>query len=187
MSRTAQSPRRLLWVAVLASALALGGCASGKIAQTAQQVSAVSSGNGKIGDIDVLHVQFETPEAASYPKGGTAPLQIWVSNDSITADTLTQVTTTAASKVEIQGTATVAPQSLVDFGTKYKIALTGLTAPISYGVSVPVTFTFQKAGTVTINVPVEIPGERTTGRPSIPLGPSEEGTIYQSGSESASG
>lgn len=187
MSRTAPSARRLLGVAVLASALALSGCASGKIAQTAQQVSAVSSGNGKIGDIDVLNVQFETPDSTSYPKGGTAPLQIWVSNDSIAADTLTQVTTPAASKVEIQGTATVAPQSLEDFGTKYKIALTGLTAPISYGVSVPVTFTFQTAGSVTINVPVAIPGERTGGRPSIQLGPTEDGSIYQSGSESAAG
>ena len=189
VSRTAPSPRRLLVVAVLASALALTGCASGKIAQTAQQVSAVSSGNGKIGDIDVLNVQFSTPSTptASYPKGGTAPLEIWVSNDSIDADTLTQATTPAAGKVEIQGTATVQPKSLEDFGTKYKIALTGLTAPIGYGVSVPVTFTFQRAGTITINVPVEIPGARTSGRPSIPLAPPEKGTIYQSGSESASG
>lgn len=187
MSRTARSPRRLVVVAVLASALALTGCASGKIAQTAQQVSAVSSGNGKIGDIDVLNVQFQTPDSAAYPKGGTAPLQIWVSNDSINADTLTQVTTSAASKVEIQGTATVQAHSLEDFGTKYKITLTGLTAPISYGVSVPVTFTFRTAGTITINVPVAIPGERTTGRPSIPLGPSGEGSIYQSGGASAAG
>ena len=187
MSRTAPFPRRLLVVAVLASALALSGCASGKIAQTAQQVSAVSSGNGKIGDIDVLNVQFDTPDAASYPKGGTAPLQIWVSNDSINPDTLTSITTPVATKVEIQGTATATAKSLEDFGTKYKIALTGLTAPITYGVSVPVTFTFKTAGTLTINVPVEIPGERTGGRPSIPLGPAEEGTIYQSGSESASG
>ena len=65
MFRTAQLPRRALVVAVLASALALGGCASGKIAQTAQQVSAVSSGNGKIGDIDVLNVTFETPQGTS--------------------------------------------------------------------------------------------------------------------------
>lgn len=171
--------------AVLASALALTGCASGKIAQTAQQVSAVNSGNGRIGQIDVLGVQFDAPASTSYPKGGTAPMQVWVSNDSIETDTLTQVTSPVATKVEIQGTATVQAQSLQDFGTKYKIALTGLTAPISYGVSVPVTFAFQKAGSVTINVPVEIPGERTTGRPTIPLGPAEEGTIYQSGSEAA--
>jgi copper(I)-binding protein len=189
VSRTAPSPRRLLVVAVLASALTLTGCASGKIAQTAQQVSAVSSGNGKIGEIDVLDVQFQTPTdpTAAYPKGGTAPLEIWVSNDSIKADTLTQVTTPAAAKVEMQSPATVQAQSLEDFGTKYKITLTGLTAPISYGVSVPVTFTFQAAGSITINVPVEIPGERTTGRPSIPLGEPDETSIYQSGSESASG
>lgn len=187
MSRTAQTPRRLLAVAVLASALALGGCASGQIAQTAQQVSAVSSGNGRIGPIDVLHVQFTTPEGTSYPKGGTVPLQMWVSNDSINADTLTQVTSPVATKVEIQGTATAGAQTLEDFGTKYKITLTGLTAPISYGVSVPVTFTFQTAGTLTINVPVEIPRERTGGRPSIQMGPPEESTIYQSGSEHSSG
>ena len=187
MSRTAPSPRRLLVVAGLASALALTGCASGKIAQTAQQVSAVSSGNGKIGDIDVLNVQFQTPGSTSYPKGGTAPLEMWVSNGSINADTLTQITTPAATKVDIQGTATVAAQSLEDFGTRYKIALTGLTSPLSYGVSVPVTFTFQTAGSITLNVPVEIPGERTTGRPSIPLGEPDETSIYQSGSESSSG
>jgi hypothetical protein len=185
VSRTAPFPRRLLVVGVLASALALTGCASGKIAQTVQQVSAVNSGNGRIGDIDVLGVQFDTPESTSYAKGSAAPLQVWVSNDSINADTLTEVTSPVATKVEIAGTATVLPQSLQDFGSKYKITLTGLTAPLSYGVSVPVTFTFQKAGSLTIKVPVEIPGERTTGRPTIPVGPAEERTIYQSGSESA--
>jgi copper(I)-binding protein len=187
VSRTAPFPRRVLAVAVLASALVLTGCASGQIAQTAQQVSAVSSGNGKIGKIDVLNVQFDSPEGDGYPKGSSAPLQVWVSNDSIDADTLTQVTSPVATKVDIQGTATAPPQSLEDFGTKYKIALTGLTAPISYGVSVPVTFTFQTAGSVTINVPVEIPGERTPGRPSIPMGVPEETTIYQSGTGSAVG
>lgn len=187
MSRTAPFRSHLLGVVVLASALALGGCGAGQIAQTAQQVSAVSSGNGRIGHIDVLNVQFETPASTSYPKGGSAPMKMWVSNDSIKADTLTQVTTPVAAKVEITGTATAQPQSLEDFGSKYKITLTGLTAPISYGVSVPVTFTFQTAGSVTINVPVEIPGERTTGRPSIPLAPPEQSTIYQSGSASSSG
>ena len=187
MSRTAQSPRRLLVVAVLASALALSGCASGKIAQTAQEVSSVSSGGGQVGQINLMNVEFQTPASTSYAKGSTAPLDMWVSNDSITADTLTQVTSPVAAKVEIQGTATVPGQSLEDFGTKYKIALTGLTAPIVYGVSVPVTFTFQRAGTVTINVPVAIPGERTTGRPSIPLGEPDQTSIYQSGSASTSG
>ena len=187
MFRTVQLPRRVVVVAALACALALGGCASGKIAQTAQQVSAVSSGSGKIGDIDVLNVSFETPQGTSIPKGGSAPLQVWISNDSINTDTLTQVSSPVAGSVQIQGTATVQAQALEDFGSKYKITLAGLTAPIVYGVSVPVTFTFQKAGSLTINVPVQIPDERTPGRPSIQMGNPEETTIYQSGSESASG
>ena len=187
MSRTAASVRRIIVAAVLASTLTLAGCASGKISQTASQVAAENGGNGKVGQIDVLNVQFETPSGTAYPKGSSAPLNIWVSNDSIAADVLTDVSTPAASKVDIAGTATAPPQSLEDFGTKYKITLTGLTNPLSYGVSVPVTFTFRTAGSVTVNVPVAIPGERTSGRPSIQLAPSQDGSIWQSGSASGQG
>ena len=187
MSRTAQSPRSVLVAAVLTAAVTLTGCAAGQISQTAGQVSAVSGGSGTTQQISVLNVQLQTPSGTEYAKGADAPLQIWVSNDGISADTLTGVSTPAAASVAISGTAVAPPQSLEDFGSKYKLTLQRLTAPITYGISVPVTFTFRSSGSVTVNVPVEIPGERTTGRPSIQLAPSEQGSLWQSGAEAAHG
>ncbi len=187
VSRTAQSKRRFLVVPALAAALALAGCAAGQITQTAGQVSAVSGGSGKIGEIDVLNVQFNSPSGTEYPKGSDAPLQVWVSNDGLDPDTLTGISSPVAASGAITGTAVAQAQSIEDFGTKYKVTLKGLTSPIQYGVSVPVTFSFKSAGSVTINVPVAIPGERTTGRPSIDMAPSESGSVWEPGEAAGEG
>ena len=194
MSRIARLPRRVLVpvAAVVAAAIALSGCAAGQISQTADQVAAIDGANGTTGQIGVRNALLALPDSTTgYTKGADAPLEFWVSNAAIDTYTLTKVTSTAATSVQISGSPTVAAQSLVDFtgtgtGTSASVKLTmkSLTSAISYGQSVPVTFNFTNAAgdasAVTVNVPVAIPAERTGGRPTIVIQPTEGGNVWDS-------
>ena len=202
MSRTARLPRRVLVpvVAVLAAAITLSGCAAGQISQTADQVAAIDGANGTSGNIGVRNALLAMPTGVAtdtgYAKGTDAPLELWVSNASIDTYTLSGVTSSAASSVQISGTATVPAQTLSDFtGTSVKLTMKRLTSAVTYGQSVPVTFTFTPGASnptgaqpvaVTINVPVAIPAERTGGRPTIVIQPTEVGNVWDSGAPASS-
>ena len=203
MSRTARLPRRVLVpvIAVLAAAITLSGCAAGQISQTADQVAAIDGANGTSGNIGVRNALVATPTGATadtgYAKGTDAPLELWVSNAGIDAYTLSGVTSSAASSVQISGTAAVPGQSLSDFtGTSVKLTMKSLTNAVSYGQSVPVTFNFTPGAAnttgaapvaVTVNVPVAIPAERTGGRPTIVIQPTEGGNVWESEAPESSG
>ncbi|SDO94845.1 hypothetical protein SAMN04515671_2444 [Nakamurella panacisegetis] len=203
MSRTARLPRRVLVpvAAVLAAALTLSGCAAGQISQTANQVAAIDGANGTSGNIGVRNALLAVPTGATqktgYAKGADAPLELWVSNAGLDTYKLSGVTSSAAASVQITGSAAVPPQSLTDFtGTSVTLTMKNLTSAVTYGQSVPVTFTFDPgtanptgAGpvTVTVNVPVAIPAERTGGRPTIVIQPTEGGNVWDSESPESSG
>ncbi len=190
MSRSVRSPRRVLVpvVSVLVAVLALSGCAAGQVSQTADQVASVDGANGTVGYMGVRNVLLATTTGSDYAKGASAPLELWVSNTGIQPDTLTGVTTPAAASVEINGVATIPGQTLKDFtGNRSTITLKGLTSKITYGQSVPVTFAFASAGTVTVNVPIAIPPVRTTGRPDIDIEEPNETSLWQSGEPHAGG
>ncbi|MET3808540.1 copper(I)-binding protein [Nakamurella sp. UYEF19] len=175
-------------MAVMAAVLTLTGCAAGQIAQTADQVAAIDGANGTVGVIGVRNALLATPDGTDHAKGSDVALQVWVSNDGVQAETLTGITTPAATAVKISGTATIPGQTLKDFtGTTVKITLTGLTSGITYGESVPITFTFASAGKLTVNVPVEVPDQRTSGRATIDIQPAHEGTLWESGPTGAEG
>ena len=186
MSRTVRLPHRVLVpvVAALAAVVLVSGCAAGQISQTANQVAAIDGGNGTIGQIGVRNALLATPTGADYAKGADAPLLMWVSTAGLNSDTLTAVSTPAAASVQINGTATVPGQSLADFtGSKVTFTLKDLTSTISYGESIPVTFAFASAGSLTVNVPVAIPAERTTGRPQIDIEPTEGASLWESSAQ----
>jgi copper(I)-binding protein len=181
VSRIARLPRLLGPLPTMAFAvLVLSGCAAGQISQTAQEVAAIDGGNGQVGHIAILNATLATPQGSAYAKGSNAPLQVWVTNDGVSDDTLTGVSTPAATKVAIAGKAVVPGHSLQKFvGGQVNITLNGLTHSITYGKTVPVTFNFVTAGSVTIDVPVETPDARTTGRPEIKIEPSEGASLWQ--------
>ncbi len=184
MSRFVRSPRRGLRpvVAVLVAALALSGCAAGQISQTADQVAAIDGANGTVGYMGVRNVLLATTTGADYAKGANAPLELWVSNTGIQADTLTGITTPAATSVVINGVARIPGQTLKDFtGDTNTITLRGLTSTITYGQSVPVTFSFASAGTLTVNVPIAIPPVRTTGREEVNIEEPDQTSLWQPG------
>jgi copper(I)-binding protein len=175
---------------LVAAAATITGCAAGQVSQTADQVSSVDGGVGNVGPIGIRNALLATPATGSYAKGADVPMLLWLTNNGVAADTLSSVSTTAASSVAIGGTATLPPQSRVEVGaaTPVTVTIKGLTNGLSFGTSIPVTFAFATAGNVTINVPIEIPAERTnTDRPTIDIHPQEVPNLWQSGEQETTG
>jgi periplasmic copper chaperone A len=183
VSRTARRPRPLAVTAVfLAAGLVLSGCAAGQISQTADQVAAIDGANATVGDIGVRNARLATPaDPAGYPAGADAPILLWLTNEGLDADTLSSVTSPAGT-VTISGEATVQGGATAQFGadTAVKLSLKG-TAALPYGKSIPMTFTFAKAGQLTTNVPIEIPVERTGERPTIEILPPHPTPLWETG------
>jgi copper(I)-binding protein len=174
--------------ALTIGASVLTGCAAGQISQTADQIANVDGAQGTVGPIGVRQALLATPEGANYAKGSQAPLTLWISNDSQDPDTLTGISTDAGT-VKITGTATVGPRSLLQIGgddAAVTAMLTGLTRELNYGISVPMTFSFAKAGQLSLNVPIEIPAQRTdTPRPTVNIYPEEPPNLWETGESTA--
>ncbi len=185
MARIAKYSRLRLAPAVgVALALVLSGCAAGQVSQTANQVAAIDGANGTVGSLGVRDVLFVSTQTGGYKAGADLPMRLWVSNSSVTPDTLTGISSPAATTIQIEGAADIPAQSLVQFTTDsaVKITLMGLTQDLPYGHSIPLTFTFATAGSVQVNVPIEIPTERVdTSRETVNILPAEHGNIWFGG------
>ena len=188
VSRTARVPRRVLapttMALFVAASLALSGCAAGQYSQTADQVAAIDGANGVVGEISVLNARLAPTEREFYAEGSDARLLLWISNDGLQADTLDSITTSAAESVEITGDSTVPGQTLTDFATEdgIEVTVTGFVADQYYGVSIPMTFSFANAGSVSLNIPIEVPAERSTDRETIEILPPHPTPIWEEGS-----
>ncbi len=191
MSRSVRHRRHLIFpVAVaMAAALTMSGCAAGQISQTADQVAAIDGANATVGDLGVRNAQFATPAGQAWKAGTDVPLLFWVTNDGLSNDTLTQVSTPAAASVVISGEAVVPGSTHLEFGTDSKVTVTlkGLAADLPYGISVPVTFVFAKAGQLTTNVPVQVPAERSGDRPTVDILVPEPTPLWETGKHEAAG
>ncbi|MBN9737010.1 MULTISPECIES: copper chaperone PCu(A)C [unclassified Pseudonocardia] len=179
MSRNRRPLRTLAGVAgaVALSGLLLSGCGTGQLSQTAQQVAATNGLNASVGDVDLRDVQIGYPqapasEAALYARGTAAPVRATLINTGATADRLVSVSSPAAGSVAVGGDRVLAQDvALVAVGTSelqptasrpLQLTLEGLRQPIAAGGDVPMTFVFERAGSITVTVPTGIPGE---GRP----------------------
>jgi copper(I)-binding protein len=216
----------------LASALVLSGCAAGQDAQTANQFSVVDGSAADVGSISIRNAGLEAPsDVSGYKTGDDVEVVAAIVNNSVSGDTLTSVTTSAASSVLIgptsspsesssstpsatsttsattsasatpsgsatstesagasptaSATTSYAPVStpipipantLVMIGgtSSTTIQLVGLKSALISGQSIPVTFTFQSAGSVTVQLPVKIMKGSTEGE-TIDVEPSSEG------------
>ncbi|OLM34081.1 MULTISPECIES: copper chaperone PCu(A)C [unclassified Pseudonocardia] len=180
MSRTRRSARTLAGVAGAAAltGLLLSGCGTGQISQTSRQVAAVNGANVTVGSVDLRDVQIAYPTTpagpdALYRQGGAAPLVATLVNTAPVADRLLSVTSPAAASVQIQGDPTM-PQdiALVSPGNlqlsptnakRVQLVAEGLTRPVPAGAQIPMTFVFERAGSVTVTVPTGVP--HTAGSP----------------------
>ena len=185
MTRTARLPRRVLAPAGLAlfaaMTLVVSGCAAGQYSQTADQVAAIDGANGTVGDIAVLNARLAPTVRENYPAGSNARVLLYISNAGFTADSLEGVSTSAATSVKITGDATLPPQTLADFAgeTGTEVTLTGFVQEQPYGVSIPMTFSFANAGTIDLNVPIQLPPERSTNRETVNILPPHPTPLWE--------
>lgn len=183
-ARSGHERRRRPLVAVLAVGLAavltVSGCAAGQVSQTADQVAAIDGANATVGEIGIRNALLQTPAGPKWAAGSDVTLLFWLTNDGKLPDTLTQVTAAGATSVEISGKATVEGQTRKQFGADSEVRVTvkGLTADLTYGQTLPLTFVFATAGQVTTNVPVQVPQERTGARETVHIQPTEPGSVW---------
>ena len=98
--------------AVLTTALSTAGCATGQHAATAEETPAIDGAIGTVGSIDLRGVGILAPDsgAASYPQGANAAMTLAIVNTSTKPDTLTSITSPAASGwVLLDGNTTLLP------------------------------------------------------------------------------
>lgn len=185
MTRTARLPRRVLAPAGLAlfaaMTLAVSGCAAGQNSQTADQVAAIDGANGTVGNIAVLNARLAPTAREDYPAGSSARLLLYISNEGLATDTLEAVTTSAARSVEVSGPGLLPPQTLSDFAseTGTAVVVTGFLDDQPYGVSIPMTFSFANAGSIDLNIPIELPAERSTNRETVNILPPHPTPLWE--------
>jgi copper(I)-binding protein len=157
-------PSRRL-VTVLAAGLlpiALTACGSGKSPETYRERPTVDAARASMGDLEVrgVHVAPPTGGAAELAVGEDADVTMAVVNVGEAPDRLVEVTSDAATSVEIldKSGATTDHVDIPGLGAvgaqDFSVRLTGLTRPLRPGESVPVTIAFTRAGRKTLSVPV---------------------------------
>src|SRR5215207_8867168 len=106
----ARERRPAVGTALLMAVLAvLAGCASGHVAHTADQESAVNGASGEAGAIAVRDAVFAFPpgEEHYYPAGSTVPLRLTIVNTGDDEDRLVAVQSPAAGSARMDGTTKV--------------------------------------------------------------------------------
>lgn len=174
-SRTAR--RSVAALTATAAVLLAAGCGSGQVGTIGSQVAAVNGGQGQSEKIAVRDVTIQFPSTgSSYSAGQDAPLLFTISNSGTASDQLESITTpvgqvTLSGSKQVPGQATLvsAAQEASDGTTippaspannaagLVKARITGLTQPLKPGLNVSVTFTFAKAGSITVPVPLAHP------------------------------
>jgi hypothetical protein len=135
-----------------AALVALGGCAAGQIAQTAEETPAVDGVSVDIGSMNVRAVAVVAPTQPSYPQGGNAPLQLVLVNSGPQTDTLRTVTTDVATG------ATFYPSVLA---MRSAIGVGGSSSPTAGGGTSSATGTSRPAGPTLTGITVR-PGQRVS-------------------------
>jgi periplasmic copper chaperone A len=193
----AQARRVRVGVAAAAAGalLALGGCAAGEHAQTAEETPVVDGVAADAGPIALRAVAVTPPPVGSYAKGSDAPVQLVIVNTSRIDERLVQVTTPVAAAVRLfpnaasaatggsTATSTGSQQSItlprgeatsIGFtDSEPVIQLHNLTQSLFPAQSFPITFQFATAGSVTFTIAVHlVPGPSST--PSVNVSPTSE-------------
>jgi hypothetical protein len=131
-----------LGIGLAAATLALGGCAAGQQAQTAQQVPTTDEIQVTVGNLDIRGIAVQPPTGNYYAKGGYAPLTMVIVNNGPHPDQLTKVSSsmftgwgTVAGTSAVQPSAT--PSSVPDTGS----LLPTEASPSSSSTTTPTTST----------------------------------------------
>src|SRR3954469_16685837 len=171
--------------AILCTLLALAGCGSGQTAAADPFFSRTRIGldsvDGQVGEGRFLTVATASPgtRGSIHLAGDSAALLLTLANDGTSKDVLTGASTEAADQVLFRDGDAPASSHLHTAASPGAVAalrevtgphleLSGLAAPLRSGFSVPVTFQFRDAGSVTLKVPIRTYTDVRPDRASIP-------------------
>ena len=155
-----------------ACGLILTGCGSGQISQVAGQQAAVNGMSANAKNIDLRNVHLLANQTSSFlAPGKVVPLVFVVANSSADVDDKLVSITSDAGTVAFSGDRAIPAGRALVVAPKGQAEAMGsaapagaevtLTEPITNGLSYPFTFTFEKAGAVTVAVPLSAgEGER---------------------------
>jgi periplasmic copper chaperone A len=185
------STRLLAALAVTVIPVALGGCAAGQRAQTANEFSVVDGASANVGSMGVRNAGITAPtDPAGFTKGASVTLSMTVINNGNSPDSLLSVSSPAAARAKITApTPTVASTGSSASATATgisvpangavpvgpgagaaKVTLAGLTSGLVPGQLISVTMNFQAAGQITLQLPVKlVPGQ--TGGQTVNVAP----------------
>jgi copper(I)-binding protein len=159
----------------------LSGCGAGQQAQTSNQVTSTGGVGGQVGSVVVRDAQFAwngpVPGDTALPVGADARLKLTVVNegkgrvdDGRIADRLVAVSSPIATAGRIVGDARIPDGQVLTAGydrplssielpgsSSVEIVLVGLTEPVRAGLTYPVALTFEHAGRLHLQLPVENP------------------------------
>ncbi|MDD7938707.1 hypothetical protein PHK61_09795 [Actinomycetospora lutea] len=170
MSRRPRGPRPgIVAATLLTAALALAGCSAGAVTQTDTIVSQADGARGQAGPLLLEDVAIEPGPAGAVPSGAEATIRGTIINDGPTTDRLVSVTTPYALNARPEGVTTIPANNAVRLvgddagpvgpadaaqgtGATARLTLTGVTQELRQGPTYAVTFTFERAGSVTIPV-----------------------------------
>jgi periplasmic copper chaperone A len=181
---SAQPRTRGLRAVLVAGGIAvlLAGCAAGQVTSTAEIVPVVDGALATVSTMDLRAIAVAPPTDRSWAEGSSAPMQMFLINNSATPDQLVKVSTDRSASVQVlaqggvQASAASSAQQAQSIDVpgdesvsvgfdpgNPQVVLTGLTENLFPAQTISVTFQFAKAGSVTTNVPV-----RLTSPPSSP-------------------
>lgn len=162
-----RSSNRLMAAAagLAACGLLLTGCGSGQISQVADQESAVNGMSATVANIALRNVYLLANQTSDFLQPGkVVPLVFVAANNSADVNDKLVSVTSDAGTVALGGDAGIVAGGVLVVGPKDEAAAMGsaapvtadvtLTKPITNGLSYPFTFTFEKAGSTTMSVPL---------------------------------
>ena len=171
---------------LLFTPVALSACSAGQVNQTSTQLRDKVGPAAVIGDLELRAVQLAYPTSGSYSAGDDAELNMAVVNDGAEDDTLTGIDGTGFERVRVTGSATGTGAPASPTGTSAApttssggqravniavpadstlflgrngptVTLVGLSEDLTPAQTIELTFTFERAGEVTLQVPVAVP------------------------------
>jgi copper(I)-binding protein len=138
---------------------AAAGCEAGANAPTLEFHQAAGGAYTTFNGISISNAfVLGAPSGSSVPAGSSASLFVSLFNGGTGDDQLTSVSAPdyATSVLVTGGTVSLPAQGEVNLtGPQPSVVLSGLTKPLDSSASIPVTFDFAQAGSVTLQVPVE--------------------------------
>jgi hypothetical protein len=164
-----RSGATVVLAACAVAAAALSGCSAGQISQTATQQAAVNGTAATVGDLTLRNVFLRAPQKADYVQPGSEVELLFVASNQSpdSADRLTSITSDFGT-VSLSGDTSLPAGDVLVVGepdgqiealdqaetadaAKAKV---NLSKPITNGLTYNFTFDFEKAGQLTVPVPL---------------------------------